>query len=307
MPSQFTREGGLSENHKAPTTCWLVPMATAEAKFEVAIRGLPTQIVWKFPCKKVLLVERVNFPHHAAQWSAMTANRHCSGWEEHIDMRLDPAEDEARVPEQENVHLQLTHSAELPGVSSSVQTKLRVLWKCASKGELIHVWGSGVESTRATLTDKFIWILGWWDWMCVCECVSPGIEVLCPGLQDVGETDGEVAECYDCIGPHDRQRGALQHCEEETDVLLTHWRANMSGRKKTRGLSEFVTTWYYGYNQLHSIYYQLSETLNFLQGIREIINGGIMNFGREQRQRPYLIIIYWERARQAAVVSCGWE
>jgi hypothetical protein len=50
----------------------------------------------------------------------------------------------------------------------------------------------------------------------------PVIEVLCPGLKDVGEADGEASQADDGVHPDQGQRGMLQHREQETDVLLTH-------------------------------------------------------------------------------------
>lgn len=49
----------------------------------------------------------------------------------------------------------------------------------------------------------------------------PGIEILCPGLQNVWETDGEVSQCYDGIRSDHGKSGALEHREHETNVFLT--------------------------------------------------------------------------------------
>ena len=50
-------------------------------------------------------------------------------------------------------------------------------------------------------------------WADETECVItlPGIEILCPGLQYIWETDGEVSEGDDGIGPDNRESRALQH------------------------------------------------------------------------------------------------
>lgn len=48
-------------------------------------------------------------------------------------------------------------------------------------------------------------------WADECVITLPGIEILCPGLQNVWETDGEVSEGNDGIGPDNRESRAFQH------------------------------------------------------------------------------------------------
>ena len=50
----------------------------------------------------------------------------------------------------------------------------------------------------------------------------PGVEILCPGLQNVWESHSEISEGYYGIGPDDRKSRALQHRKYETDVLFAH-------------------------------------------------------------------------------------
>lgn len=59
----------------------------------------------------------------------------------------------------------------------------------------------------------------------------PGIEILCPGLQNVWETDGEISQSYDGICSDHRKSGALEHREHETDVFLTR---RWADRKEAR-------------------------------------------------------------------------
>lgn len=59
----------------------------------------------------------------------------------------------------------------------------------------------------------------------------PGIEILCPGLQNVWEADGEVSQSYDGICSDHRKSRALEHREHETDVFLTR---RWADRKEAR-------------------------------------------------------------------------
>jgi len=52
----------------------------------------------------------------------------------------------------------------------------------------------------------------------------PGVEVLGPGLQDVGEADDEVSQGDDGVGADHRQWRALQHGEQQARVLVAHRR-----------------------------------------------------------------------------------
>lgn len=81
----------------------------------------------------------------------------------------------------------------------------------------------------------------------------PGVEILCPGLQNVGKPDGEVAQGDDGICPDDGESGALQHREHEADVFLTRGGAvrrvrneqqSYSNRRETasKGIGNLPTT-----------------------------------------------------------------
>ena len=49
----------------------------------------------------------------------------------------------------------------------------------------------------------------------------PGIKILCPGLQYVWKTDGEVSQGYYGICPDHGKSRALKHRKHETDVFFT--------------------------------------------------------------------------------------
>lgn len=68
--------------------------------------------------------------------------------------------------------------------------------------------------------------------------VLPGIEILCPGLQNVWKTDGEVSQGYYGICSDHRKSRALQHRKHETDVFLTHRWAYMREKEITETLSK---------------------------------------------------------------------
>ena len=53
-----------------------------------------------------------------------------------------------------------------------------------------------------------------------------GIEVLGPGLQDVGEADDEVPQGDDGVGADHGQRRALQHGEQQTRVVVADRRTD---------------------------------------------------------------------------------
>ena len=60
----------------------------------------------------------------------------------------------------------------------------------------------------------------------------PGVEVLGPGLQDVGEANDEVPQGDDGVGADHGQRWTLQHGEEQTRVLVTHRRTDEEEEEK---------------------------------------------------------------------------
>lgn len=49
----------------------------------------------------------------------------------------------------------------------------------------------------------------------------PGIQILCPGLQNVWKTNDEVSQGYDGICSNHRKSRALQHGEHETEAVFT--------------------------------------------------------------------------------------
>lgn len=49
----------------------------------------------------------------------------------------------------------------------------------------------------------------------------PGIEMRCPRLHQVGETDGQISCCNNEVGSHTRQSGLLHHSEQQAQVGVT--------------------------------------------------------------------------------------
>jgi len=60
----------------------------------------------------------------------------------------------------------------------------------------------------------------------------PGIEMRCPRLHQVGETDGQISCCNNEIGSHTRQSGLLHHSEQQAQVGVTELRAEETGYRK---------------------------------------------------------------------------
>lgn len=168
-------------------------------------------------------MERVNFSHHVAQWSIVTDAT--LQW-----LRGTTLRNIVRVVVGSGMKMAPVY--ELQGKTSFTTNPLsraaphdkihaRIIKRDDGLFKQSRTWG-GVLTNLFHITGTHL----------IEHIFSlPGIEILCPGLQNVWETDSEVSQSYDGVCSDHRKSGALEHCEHETDVFLTR---RWADRKEAR-------------------------------------------------------------------------